>query len=283
MTRSKELFVDKSMHFELKNLNVIDMYESNTSENYLLVWIRKGKARLDVDDKNFLLQKGSLFLLYPDQFWKLIGDQNDSIEGVLLEFASDLVAENKFFKLEEQYKLILIKEFPVVHVEEKWQVRLTDIFEWLTEEYESSSYDIELIKYKLILVLHIYKRAFENREALPELNSVAMRFSKLVGDHFMNNHSVKFYADALSISSKQLNLILKESYGRTTQEMIHNRLVYEAKRNLIYSDVSIKEIAFSLGFQDASYFNRFFKKLVKCTPLEYRIESSGFKSTIVGA
>jgi AraC-like DNA-binding protein len=58
--------------------------------------------------------------------------------------------------------------------------------------------------------------------------------------------------------------------GKTVTDMIQERIVMEAKRLLFHSDLSVKEIGYSLGFEDAAYFNRAFKKKAGTTPLEFR-------------
>ena len=67
-----------------------------------------------------------------------------------------------------------------------------------------------------------------------------------------------------------LGEVIKQQSGKTAIELIHERLMLEAKRMLFHTESSIKEIAFELGFEDASYFNRFFKRLGEQTPLAYR-------------
>jgi len=64
--------------------------------------------------------------------------------------------------------------------------------------------------------------------------------------------------------------VVKEQSGKPAIVHIHERLILEAKRLLYHTDQSIKEIAFNLGFEEASYFNKFFKRLTQQTPLQYR-------------
>jgi len=74
----------------------------------------------------------------------------------------------------------------------------------------------------------------------------------------------------LNISAGHLSEVVKEQSGKPAIAHIHERLILETKRLLFHTDQSVKEIAFRLGFEEASYFNRFFKRIVGDTPLTYR-------------
>jgi AraC-like DNA-binding protein len=85
----------------------------------------------------------------------------------------------------------------------------------------------------------------------------------------MNNHHVKTYSQLLKISSVQLNKICRQYSGLSAQQMIHNKLISEIKKQL-RSNKSVKEIAYEFDFSDPSNFNRFFKKLTGTTAQQYR-------------
>ena len=78
------------------------------------------------------------------------------------------------------------------------------------------------------------------------------------------------YAALLNVSPKTLTLYVNECSKYTPLELINDRIILEAKRLLRYSVLSVKEIAFRLGFDDPSYFGKFFKRLVKQSPADYR-------------
>ena len=81
------------------------------------------------------------------------------------------------------------------------------------------------------------------------------------------------YASLLNVSAGHLSELVKEQSGRPAINHIHERLVLEARRLLFHTQHSLKEIAFDLGFTDASYFNRFFKRETNVTPAEYRLST----------
>ena len=94
-------------------------------------------------------------------------------------------------------------------------------------------------------------------------------FNLLVEEHFKSEHSVAFYADKLHKSPKTLsNSFAKLS--RSPLQIIHQRIILEAKRLLTYSNKSAKEIAFEVGFEDASHLSRLFKKHTNLSPSEFK-------------
>ena len=79
------------------------------------------------------------------------------------------------------------------------------------------------------------------------------------------------YAEMLNISAGHMGDVVKEQSGKPAIAHIHERVILEAKRLLFHTDYVIKEIAFHLGFEDASYFSRFFKRMTGHTPVDYRL------------
>lgn len=96
------------------------------------------------------------------------------------------------------------------------------------------------------------------------------RFCDLVEPRFIDKAGVSFYAGALAMSPKALNSALGRVTGKTAVELIQERMLVEAKRLLLHTGDSIKEIAFQLNFKDNSYFTRFFIRQEGCTPKDFR-------------
>lgn len=92
---------------------------------------------------------------------------------------------------------------------------------------------------------------------------------QLIEENFKTIKFPKDYAALMHISEQQLNRICKACVNLTITNMISERVVLEAKRMLIHSELSVGEIAFDLGYIDQSYFIRFFKKMTGKTPLEF--------------
>ena len=92
----------------------------------------------------------------------------------------------------------------------------------------------------------------------------------LLDKHLHEHKKVSAYARIMNLSAFQLNKITKSIFGKTCSEVIIEQVILEAKRNLLATTNQIKEIAFELGFEDVSYFIRYFKKYEGITPMEFR-------------
>ena len=98
-------------------------------------------------------------------------------------------------------------------------------------------------------------------------------FIRLVSKHFLTMHKVADYANLLSVSADHLNRTIKNHSGKTAHELIDEMILLEAKACLKYTNLSIAEIAYQLEFSDPSHFNKFFKKLSRFTPQDFRSKS----------
>ncbi len=99
---------------------------------------------------------------------------------------------------------------------------------------------------------------------------LGIRLGEIVRKHFMTNKDLSFYGKNMGMSIKRLNTVSKIYYGISVRAMVRNERLVQAKHFLKYSDKNIKEISYHLGFKDASYFSRYFKKCVGVTPKKFR-------------
>ncbi|SAK96127.1 transcriptional regulator [Caballeronia pedi] len=99
---------------------------------------------------------------------------------------------------------------------------------------------------------------------------VVERFRKLIDEHFRENLPLQEYASRMAISLVQLRAACASASEQSPTKMIHARIITEAKRNLIFGDQSVEQIAFGLGFADAAYFTRFFRREVGQAPSQFR-------------
>jgi AraC-like DNA-binding protein len=120
-----------------------------------------------------------------------------------------------------------------------------------------------------------YKRQFINREELT--GATFTKFNEILSSYFEDRKNtdfglptVNYMAEKLHVSSRYLSDLLKQETGKTTLELIHLFLISEAKNLLMQGDQNISEIAFQLGFENANYFSRLFKKEVGMTPFQFK-------------
>ena len=116
-------------------------------------------------------------------------------------------------------------------------------------------------------------RHWEWLNAQPGGASVALR--KLVEEHFQKERQLAFYADKLAMTVDRLNDHVRRATGVTAGHLIRQRVLTEAKRQLVFTSQPIHEIAYDLAFSDPSHFARFFRKQTGTTPHEFRAARGG--------
>jgi len=125
----------------------------------------------------------------------------------------------------------------------------------------------------LMLVRGVQLEQIDNDGATRHEIRVADRFRELIEQHYRQNLALQDYASMMAVSLVQLRAACASATGHSPTKMIHARIITEAKRNLIFGDMAVEQVAFSLGFADAAYFTRFFRKEVGQTPSQFRIAS----------
>ena len=95
-------------------------------------------------------------------------------------------------------------------------------------------------------------------------------FLKILEQNYHRNEGVSFYADKMNMSERNLNLICKNNFSKSVSEIIETRKLIEAKRMLLYSDKSVSEIGYELGYNEKSYFTRVFHSKMEITPTRFR-------------
>ncbi len=126
-----------------------------------------------------------------------------------------------------------------------------------------------MLKRILILCVRMYKLQTSS-EVSDSSNGIIREYNFLVEQHFREKHSVKEYADLLFKSPKTLSNLFKKVGNTSPLQYIHNRIMLEAKRLLTYTNQSVSDITYELGFSDIHVFSRFFKKNEGCSPQNFR-------------
>ena len=119
------------------------------------------------------------------------------------------------------------------------------------------------------LLIHLSRHASIKAAPAPG-PSKAQDFTALVDSHYARKHQVSDYAQMLGVSAKALNMQVQRLYGRAPREILHERLLLEARRLLAYSTLNVSEISYEIGYDDPNYFTRFFRQMTGQNPLEFR-------------
>lgn len=252
-------------------------YEAHLHGFYQVVWFRKGSGVHFVDFKAYPVGDDTLFFLSPGQIHYF--DRTPGQEGVMLHFNERFLSdegssENVFLK----YNVFnAFDAVPYYRLSSDDAGKLGRIVCALEEEtaMESAFAHKDSLKYLIKLFLIGVQRLGQRGTGVPlcinnSANRTFIRFRQLLEHHYKQLHTVKEYADRLNVSTKTLANSVYESSHRTPLGIINDRIVLEAKRQLFYSDLKVKEIAFGLGFDDPSYFVKFFKRQAGCLPAAFR-------------
>lgn len=163
---------------------------------------------------------------------------------------------------------------PVIQLQETDYQKLSSLIDMMYEEEKTGGEFHQQAQRSLLNLFLVHcKRLFKHESSVGSLSPEMYRFRSLLEQNFRKWHKVQDYASALNLSEKQLSEMVKKNCGQNVLELIHDRILLEAKRLLIYNDISAKEIGFFLNFDDPSHFIKFFKKGAGTTPVAFREET----------
>lgn len=241
---------------------------------YHVLWMTAAEGEHMIDFERYEVRPQSVFFISPDQIhawtsrvppagWIV----NFSIEFFLEMFPkADALAEFPFFHLANTE--------PVVYLDEEHAAALMPLLVEIEAEFMSdASWRHDIVRSLFLVFLtrlrRLYRPAERERRA-PQTFLLAKKFKLLIEQNFGRLGSVHDYAALLNVTDRYLNEAAKKATGKTASQLIHERILLEAKRLLILSDRGVSEIAFALGFEDPAYFCRFFRKSTQLSPGEFK-------------
>ncbi|CAN5885821.1 helix-turn-helix domain-containing protein [soil metagenome] len=201
-------------------------------------------------------------------------DQLLNYEGRVIIFTDNFFTDTKFLR-----NSILFNNFtekPTITLSLKDFQRFVAICENITEELTLPNGNLKHIVLKNYLQnFLILAEREKQKQGVTEIKKGAdldytLLFRDLLETNFTKLKAVNDYASQLFISEKRLGQATSKILGKTPKEIINDRILLEAKRFLVYSHLTIKEIGQDLGFEDPAYFVRYFKKNTETTPVEFR-------------
>ena len=266
----------------------LETYASELSEvphshdAYMIMYVQetKGGDHL-IDFLRYPLQADRVFLLRPGQAHQREARQE---KGVLISF-SERFLQSTGMRAHDVFVIFSsVYQHPYLDLTHKLKTVFEELVSLMIKELQEPVPDETILsRYLYILLQYLLRECHVHiGKITPARHSERLfRLSGLVEDHYREHRSISFYADALGITPKHLNSLCRQYLHTTVADMQHERLVVESKRLLFFSSLSVKEIAFQLGFEDASYFVRFFKRMTGTTPTQLR--QGGSESTILAA
>lgn len=155
--------------------------------------------------------------------------------------------------------------------------RMIMLAEMINEEMQGSDPKLSVVRNILRTIFTMIEAEEEkiiiNEKSLPKIqNTTFKNFLKILEDNFRRPEGVNFYSEKLFMSSRNLNLICQNIMNKSVSEIIETRKLIEAKNLLTYTDKTVSEIGFDLGYNEKAYFTNVFKKVNGLTPTEFREE-----------
>jgi AraC family transcriptional activator of pobA len=249
-----------------------DLLLPHRKNHYLIVLMRKGGTRQWIDMTPFTLKSNTVYFYVPNRI--IVKEGTEKI------WATGIAFTKEFLSLQENLSLT---KLPIIEsLQGGHELNLTDedlafvedLLAKINVEYKKQNeWQQQMLAAYLTLLLtylsRLYVEQFKAEQNTPERNLLKSYQAK-INELFRELKEVGDYAALLNISAGHLSEVVKIQSGKPAIKHIHERLVLEARRLLFHTGNSLKEIAFDLGFSDASYFNRFFKRETGSTPAAYR-------------
>ncbi|KQS26790.1 AraC family transcriptional regulator [Dyadobacter sp. Leaf189] len=248
---------------------------------YYKISLILGKNRAEYADKVIDIESNALLFATPQIPYNYI-PLDDQQAGMFCIFSEDfLTQDNSGIRLKE---LPVFKPGgnPIFFLTEPQIEEVNLIFSKIFREMNSDyTYKYDLLRNYVIELIHFGQKLQPASTLFTETNAykrVSSLFMELLERQFpiepphqkLTFRSAKDFADQLSIHVNYLNKVLKEITGKTTTELITERIIRESKILLKHTDWNVSEIAYSLGFEETSHFNNLFKKHTTLNPRAFR-------------
>ncbi len=252
--------------------NQSDLLIPHRKDNYLIVFIRRAGSRQWIDMTPYMLKDNTIYFTGPNQIivkegFKQLWSTGIAFTAEFLSFQENAsLSSLPLIQNPQDGHELLLTEADINFVE--------DMLAKINVEYQcSGEWQPRMLTAYLTVLLTYLSRLYteqfrDNSTSADKL--LLKKFQAKINECFRELREVGDYASLLYISAGHLSEVVKTQSGKPAIKHIHERVVLEARRLLFHTNNSLKEIAFDLGFADASYFNRFFKRETGMTPAGYR-------------
>ena len=247
------------------------MHDLHKHDFYFILALQEGRGIHEIDFVPYDLHPHSIFLLRPGQVHRLVLKANST--GFLMEFDPMFYQPGNAAE-DQRWRKATSKNYCPMESGRFLKLRaiLDSIFQEFTERQEGYT---DAIKAYLDVFFLEYIRQSQDPKSIAKSESVYTQerfeeLTRLLETNIGSMKTVSQYADLLSLSPYQLNAITKASVGKTVSILINEQIILEAKRYLLATSSQIKDVADHLGYEDVSYFIRFFKKHTGHSPEAFR-------------
>lgn len=254
-------------------LDLFSFQNSFKTKFYTLLLVDSGSGKVQIDHEIHELKRGRVFFIDYNQVFRFLEIDNFSGEAVLFtkSFYNLIYTGNRKIKSDTAFS----------HVPSFIDFTKSDIASFrsgivdIKKEFKTLSHlNKEIICLLLKVSMLKYIRKTDNPEYIDfktnRKNSYIEEFKNLVEINFKELKRTSDYSKKLAISANYLNSLIKEKLDISAETYIQNRVILEAERLLLNTDLSVTEISFELGFSDKSHFGKYFKKISEESPNNFR-------------
>jgi AraC-like DNA-binding protein len=291
--KAKEMF-PKAIPFKIYRLD-----SGNTQEHfhdYMQIWyVINGCCEHRINSAGYHMARGSLFVVPPYISHQILPIDGQSVEIVGCEFLVDFIDKNVFgekdhnalfdFAYLEPFFIATEKLRPKFQLSGINQIKVEELLIEMLEEYEEEKKYYEIsIKADLLKMLTITARAYEAQKDSKDYQLFDKYRNAIDAaiKHIHDNYTEKLYIEDVCklamMSVTYFSYLFKQITGKTFTEYVNDMRVCRAMEMLAGGNLLISEICFSTGFNDATYFNRVFRKKTGLSPTQYRLISQSISA-----
>ncbi len=244
---------------------------------YEILWFQRGEGVHTVDFTDYEVKPGTIFFLTPGQVHHF--DCKERYQGVSIKMCTDFMKDERDpGNLPLKYDIFHAFDAPPYYIiDDDTATILGHLVEDMErEEHNSQAFgNIDMLKSLLRMFLinvlrHGCQGTGKRPDELKPSRLLFLQFRQAVEQNYRQMHTVQEYADRLNVATRTLNKCVNECSEHSPLTLINDRIVLEAKRMVRYTGMMIKEIALELGFEDTSYFVKFFKRQTGYLPSDFR-------------
>jgi AraC family transcriptional regulator, transcriptional activator of pobA len=258
----------KAVDFDLQvwgSAENYDFLKAHRHNFYEVLVFEKGTAQHDIDFATHPAKRGTLHFVAPDNVHLLVRSPQSA--GLSLMFAPDFIDESLLSQLPFNTPQPVLALPPAEFKEAQAIIKHIQA-EYVSPGVLSGKIIRSLTEVLLLRLLRIYCSVQPTQPAEPSTH--LQRFKQLAAEHYTQHLPVEAYAAKLGISAKHLIDICKKQTGKTPLRHISAHVVSEARRLLFHTPLSVKEIAYKLGFESPAHFSKYFKLHAGYSPAAYR-------------
>jgi AraC family transcriptional regulator, transcriptional activator of pobA len=263
--------------------NKLNTTKPHIHSYYQIIWFKSGEGKHFVDFQEYDILKSTMLFIAKNQVHYF--DEKTDYQGIMIHFNETFLVQNDsktdFFL---KYSIFNCPfQQPSFGIGSGIELILNTYISQITEELRGNdsfgkeellraylkSFLIQIQRRKNEAGKHGKDMGFQNDEKRAQL----IRFVNMVDENYNKGLTVSQYADLLFVSSRTLSDLTGQLLNKTPSFMIQERIILEAKRLLLHTGLNVNQICYRLGFDDASYFVKYFKKHTGTAPTEFRKSS----------